>query len=65
MINEISESMEMESVEVGYSASGSKDSRTAMVSVTVRSVKDLRKLDSYFSKRTKNAGLTYIRGVDA
>lgn len=65
IINEISESMEMESVEVGYSASGSKDSRTAMVSVTVRSVNDLRKLDSYFSERTKNAGLTYIRGVDA
>lgn len=64
MINEISGKMDLESVEVGYTASGT-DSRTAMISVTVHSSDDLHRLDSYFSDRTRSAGLTYIRGVDA
>ncbi len=65
MINEISKTINLESVDIGYSASGSKDSRTAMISATVHSKNDLRALDSFFSDRAKKAGLTYIRGVDA
>ncbi len=65
MIDEISKTVVLESVDIGYSSSGSKDSRTAMISATVHSKDDLRALDLFFSRRAKEAGVTYIRGVDA
>ena len=60
-----SKDIDLQSVEIGYSSKGSNGSRTAMISVSVSSKKDLAGLNDFLSKEAADSELTYIRGVDA
>lgn len=58
-----SEDIQLQSIEVGYSAKSGKSSRTAMISVSVSTKEDLQKLDNFMSEEAKKSNLTYITGV--
>jgi ACT domain-containing protein len=63
MINEVSESIDFESVDVEYSSKISSSTRTAMISAKVHSQQDLDTLDKFLSNSSKKAGFVYVRGL--
>ena len=59
-----SEDIDLQSIEVGYSAKSGRSSRTAMISVSVSTKEDLQKLNDFLSEEAEKSNLTYITGVD-
>jgi len=65
LMSRASKDIPLQSIDVGYSSKGNSSSRTAMISVTVNTKEDLRKLSVFMSEEAKRTNLTYISGVDA
>ena len=64
LVHRASEIVELESVDMGYSSKMKTRSRTAMISVSLRSEKDVNTLTDFIASESKKAGLTCIMGVN-
>jgi len=64
LIDEASNVVSFESVDVSYSSRNGNDSRrTALITAEVRSTEDEDKLDRFFSAACREGGLIYVRGL--
>lgn len=63
LIDKAAKTVDLVSVDMGYSSKMNTKSRTAMISTYVKSKDDLSKLNGFIADEAKKAGLTYIRGV--
>jgi ACT domain-containing protein len=55
---------DIESVDVRYSSNTSNNERTAMISVNVKSMEGLAKMNTFMVTACKRAGIVCIRGVE-
>ena len=64
LINEASEIITMDSMDMRYSYKTTTSSkRTGMIAVKTRSEEDLDRMDSFLSEKCKQSNITYVRGV--
>ena len=64
LINEASEIITMDSMDMRYSSKTTTSSkRTGMIAVKTRSEEDLDRMDSFLSEKCKQSNITYVRGV--
>ena len=63
LIDEASNIISFESVDVSYSSKNSSSTRTAMISTEVLTEEDLAKLDKFFAAACRESGIVYIRGL--
>ena len=64
LINEASEMITMDSMDMRYSSKTTTSSkRTGMIAVKTRSEEDLDRMDSFLSEKCKQSNITYVRGV--
>lgn len=62
-MDEASNAITLESVEVSYTSANGNATRTAMITAEVLSENDLAKLDTFLSAACREAGIVYIRGL--
>ncbi len=63
LLDEASNVVAYESVDVSYSSTNEDSTKTAMLTVEVKSKDELDKLDSFLNSACKEAGIIYIRGL--
>lgn len=63
LIDKASKTVDLVSVDMGYSSNMKSKSRAAMISAKLSSKDDLYKLNDFMSVEAKKANLTYVRGV--
>ncbi len=63
LIDEASNIVSFESVDVNYSTANATKTRTAMITVEVLSEEDLEKLDRFLDSACREKGMVYIRGL--
>lgn len=63
LIDEASNQVSFESVDVSYSSKNESSTRTAMITAEVLSEEDLDKLDRFFAAACKEGGIVYVRGL--
>ncbi|MBP6021340.1 MAG: homoserine dehydrogenase [Candidatus Methanomethylophilaceae archaeon] len=63
LMDEASNAMTLESVEVSYTSANGNATRTAMITAEVLTENDLAKLDKFLSAACREAGIIYIRGL--
>jgi len=63
LIDEASNIVSFESVDVNYSTANATKTRTAMITVEVLSEEDLEKLDKFLDSACREKGMVYIRGL--
>lgn len=63
LIDEASNLVSFESVDVNYSTANATKTRTAMITVEVLSEEDLEKLDKFLDTACREKGIVYIRGL--
>jgi ACT domain-containing protein len=63
VIDDVSKTIDFDSVDVSYSSKISSKTRTAMISANVHSRDDLSKLNDFLSDAARKSGFVYIRGV--
>lgn len=63
LIDEASNIVSFESVDVNYSTANATKTRTAMITVEVLSEEDLEKLDKFLDSACRGKGMVYIRGL--
>jgi ACT domain-containing protein len=63
LIDDVSKTVTLESVDVNYSSQNASPTRTAMISAELLSESDLKKFDSFLMDACKNSGVVYVRGL--
>jgi len=63
LIDEASDIVSFESVDVSYSSANGTPTRTSMITAEVLTEKDLSKLDAFLASACKKDGIVYIRGL--
>lgn len=63
LIDEASNMITFESVDVSYSSSKGTTTRSAMITAEVLTVDDLAKLDRFLSAACRESGIVYVRGL--
>lgn len=63
LIDEVSNMITFESVDVNYSSSNGTTTRTAMITAELLSESDMDKLDRFLSAACREGGVVYIRGL--
>ena len=63
LIDEASNMVSFESVDVNYSSKNASSTRTAMISAELMSESDLKKFDAFLADACKKSSLVYIRGL--
>jgi ACT domain-containing protein len=63
LIDEASNIISFESVDVNYSTANATKTRTAMITVEVLNDEDLDKLDKFLDAACRESGIVYIRGL--
>jgi ACT domain-containing protein len=63
LIDEASDIISLESVDVTYSSSNASSARTAMISAELMSESDLKKFDAFLMGACKKSDIVYIRGL--
>ena len=63
LIDEASNVVSFESVDVNYSTANATNTMTAMITAEVLSQEDLEKLDKFLVSACREGGIVYIRGL--
>jgi len=63
LIEEASNIVSFESVDVNYSSKNASSTRTAMISAELMSENDLKKFDAFMAEACKKSNIVYIRGL--
>lgn len=63
LIDEASNVVSFESIDVSYSSKNSTSTRTAMISAELLSEDDLNRLDKFLISACREGGIVYIRGL--
>ncbi|MCL1810868.1 MAG: homoserine dehydrogenase [Methanomassiliicoccaceae archaeon] len=63
LIDNASNMVKLESVDVSFSSQNASPTRTAIISAELMSENDLRKFDAYLMDACRQSGIVYIRGL--
>ncbi len=63
LMDEASQAVTVDSVDIQYSSKNHHEKRTAMISVKVREEGDLERLDRFLGSACREGAITYVRGL--